>query len=60
MKELGVSLDFSGESKRDVSEKIEPLNINQSVILISRPESQNVEQEDGVYDYLKNTHLSKQ
>ena len=33
--------------------QLESWNINESVILIPRPELQRVEQEDGVYDSLK-------
>ena len=40
MKELGLSLDVSGESKRDFLEQIEPWNIKQSVIMTPTPESQ--------------------
>ena len=59
LKELGVSLDILGDSKRDTSKTSDSLNINQSVIVIFRPESQSVEQQNGVYDSLKNTQLSK-
>lgn len=43
LKELGLSLDVSGESKRDFLEQIEPWNIKQSVIMTPTPESQIIE-----------------